>query len=281
VIPPPPPNSKPLSEDFTVIENSVPNAVVADLDNDGKKEILFPSYDGRVHAYWLDKTQHGNWPYKVPGSGIRFASEPVVADLDNDGHAEVIFTSWPEKKPTSNVGQLHVLDYLGNPLFTLGLPGAFPGNQYNGSLSAPTIANIDADPDLELIIGTVNSGAVAYDLPNTPNARVLWGTGRGNYRRTGMAAEPDCFTLTLGVSPLNSGTVEASTPNCGSDYLAGSTVTLTATAALTSYTFLGWNGGVIGNSNPITLSMKGAQQVNAVFLTFVPSSFVLLPVSIR
>lgn len=281
IIPTPPPNANPLSEDYNVIENSVANAVVADLDGDGKKEILFPSYDGRLHAYWLDKTQHGNWPYKVPGSGIRFASEPIVADLDNDGHAEVIFTSWPEKKPTSNIGQLHILDYLGNPIFTLSLPGAFPGNQYNGSLSAPTIANIDADPDLELIVGTVNSGAVAYDLPNTADARILWGTGRGNYLRTGTAAEPACFALTLGVSPANSGTVEASAPNCGSNYRTGSTVTLTATAALTSYTFLGWNGGVVGNTNPITLTMSSAQQANAVFLTFTPTAFVRLPVSIR
>src|SRR5207302_873856 len=83
--------------------------VVADVDGDGLKEILFPSYDGKVHAYWLDKTEHGSWPYTVPTSGapgddFRFASEPVVVDLDNDGHAEVIFTSWP-KKATGGVGQ--------------------------------------------------------------------------------------------------------------------------------------------------------------------------------
>ena len=48
------------------------------------KEILFPSYDGRLHAFWLDKTEHGSWPYSVYDSGeglYRFASEPVVADL--------------------------------------------------------------------------------------------------------------------------------------------------------------------------------------------------------
>ncbi|KPK04025.1 MAG: hypothetical protein AMJ56_18175, partial [Anaerolineae bacterium SG8_19] len=67
-------------------------------DGNGLMEILFASYDGRLHAYWLDKTEHHQWPYNVNGTGpgIRFASEPVVADLDNDGLAEVIFTSWPE-----------------------------------------------------------------------------------------------------------------------------------------------------------------------------------------
>ena len=99
-IPTPGPGSAPLSEDYNVIESVAPNPVVADLDGDGLKEILFPSYDGKVHAYWLDKTEHGSWPFDVPGSGIRFASEPVVADLDGDGQAEVLFTSWPQKSGT-------------------------------------------------------------------------------------------------------------------------------------------------------------------------------------
>ncbi len=186
VLPAPAPNSGALSQDYDVIENSVTNAVLADLDGDGRKEIIYSSYDGRVHAYWLDKTQHGNWPFDVPGSGIRFASEPVVADLDNDGRAEVIFTSWPEKHD-GLVGQLHILDYQGNQIQAVNLAAPGEGADWNGGLSAPTIANIDADPDLEVVLGTSHSGVVAYDLPGSANARVLWGTGRGSQKRTGVA----------------------------------------------------------------------------------------------
>jgi hypothetical protein len=195
VIPAAEPGSGPLSQDYNVIQNSVTNAVVADLDGDGRKEILYPSYDGRLHAYWLDKTEHGNWPYKVPGSGFRFASEPIVVDLDNtgDGHAEVIFTSWPQNGG-NRIGQLHILDYQGNPLFAVNLP-APRGDDWNGGLGAPTIANIDTDADLELVIGTVSSGVVAYDLPGTANARILWGTGRGSYKRTGLSPVDESFTL--------------------------------------------------------------------------------------
>src|SRR5437016_2257343 len=191
VIPTPGPGSAPRSEDYNVIENVVPNAVVADLDGDGFKEIIFPSYDGKVHAYWLDKTEHGSWPYTVPTSGtpgddFRFASEPVVVDPDNDGHAEVIFTSWP-KRATGGVGQLHVLNYLGQELYRVSLPAPSIGKNWNGGLSAPTIANIDSDPNLELVVGTSASGVVAYKLPNTANARILWGTGRSNYGRTAVS----------------------------------------------------------------------------------------------
>ena len=189
VLPTPTPGSAPRSQDYNVIETVVPNPVVADLDGDGLMEIIYPSYDGRVHAYWLDKTEHGNWPYRIPTTGapgddFRFASEPIVVDLDNDGHAEVIFTSWPKNNP-GGVGQLHILNYLGVELFRVNLPAPAIGNTINGSLAAPTIAHLDGGPDFQLVVGTMQSGVAAFDLPNSANARILWGTGRGNYLRDG------------------------------------------------------------------------------------------------
>lgn len=185
-LPAPAPGSGPRSQDYSVIENAVVNAVLADLDGDGRREILYASYDGRVHAYWLDKTQHGSWPFAVPGAGLRFAAEPAVVDIDADGQAEVIVASWPQKG-AGRVGQLHILDSQGNQLHAVNLPAPGEGASWNGSLGAPTVANIDADADLEIVVGTSHSGAVAYDLPNSANARVLWGTARGSYRRTGLA----------------------------------------------------------------------------------------------
>ena len=247
-IPPPGAGSAPLSEDYAVIENVAPNAVVADLDGNGFMEILYSSYDGKVHAYWLDKTQHGSWPYTVPATGgqdnFRFASEPVVADLDNDGQAEVVFTSWP-KKVTGGRGHLHILSSLGVELHRIQLPPALGGG-YNGGLGAPTLANIDPDADLEVVVGTVASGVVAYDLPNTASARVLWGTGRGSYQRTGALIQPGIsignatvveghsgsinavFTVTLSAVSDMTVTVSYATANgsasAGADYTAASGV---------------------------------------------------------
>jgi hypothetical protein len=175
----------PLNEDYNVIENNQPNPAAADLDGDGRLEIVYSSYDGRVHAFWLDKTEHGNWPFSVysPAEGTyRFASEPAIADLDADGHAEVIFASWAQKG-SYKTGKLHILDYLGNPLYQVDLPGAYGSPNWNGALAAPTLADIDADADLEVVLNTAHSGMVAYDLPGTAAAIVLWGTGRGNFLR--------------------------------------------------------------------------------------------------
>lgn len=156
-----------------------------------------------MHAFWLDKSEHGSWPYSVnnPTEGFyRFPSEPVVADLDNDGSPEVIFASWTQKG-SNQTGKLHVLSALGAPLHTLTLPTAFGGANWNGALAAPTLANIDADSDLELILNTAHSGIVAYDLPGTSQARVLWGSGRGSYRRSGAVLLGNLAGSTKSVSP--------------------------------------------------------------------------------
>ncbi|MCD6344360.1 MAG: VCBS repeat-containing protein [Anaerolineae bacterium] len=191
----------PLVENYSTIESVHSNPAIADLDGDGNLEILYPSYDGRMHAFWLDKTEHHNWPYAVyTGGNYRFASEPVVADLDNDGHPEVIFASWVQKG-TYQTGKLHILDYQGNLLQEVDLPAAYGGPDWNGALAAPTLANIDSDPDLEVVLNTAHSGFVAYDLPGTAEARILWGTGRGNYQRTGSLLHGSLQGSTKSVSP--------------------------------------------------------------------------------
>lgn len=209
----------PISQDYSIIESVQPNTVTADLDGDGYLEIIYPSYDGRMHAFWLDKTEHGNWPYtvyKADQGFYRFASEPTVADLDNDGHSEVIFASWVEKG-SPRTGKLHILDYHGTPLFEIDLPVAYGSPDWNGALAAPTLANIDADSDLELVLNTAHSGIVAYDLPGTADARILWGTGRGSYLRNGSLDSglsptpcPQCF----GPAPVVTDTTFATGTDC-------------------------------------------------------------------
>ncbi|MBI5302271.1 MAG: VCBS repeat-containing protein [Chloroflexi bacterium] len=177
----------PLSEDYNAIETVMPNPVVVDLDGDGLREILYESYDGRLHAYWLDRTEHGNFPYRIKNpaeSFIRFGSEPAVVDLDSDGKAEVIVTTWTQKGSNAG-GQLLILGWNGALLHAIDLPRST--QNWDGALAAPTIANIDADGDLEVVVGTAHTGLVAYDLPGTANARILWSTGRGGYLRMGVA----------------------------------------------------------------------------------------------
>jgi len=199
---PPVDTGAPLVENYNIIESCPPNPVVVDLDFDRKKEILFPSYDGRMHAFWLDKTEHHNWPHAVYNSSegfYRFASEPVVADLDRDGCSEVIFTSWVQKTSSGmRLGKLHVLNCQGNVIHEQNLPEPKSSSRHeNGALPAPTIANIDADPDYELIINTINSGFIAYDLPGSASAIIQWQSGRnrGSILQKNITVAPILYLL--------------------------------------------------------------------------------------
>ena len=186
-LPSPVSGAGPKAEDYGVIETALPNPAVADLDGDGMAEILHPSYDGRLHALWLDRSEHGSWPFTVPGSGYAFASEPAVADLDGDGKAEVLFTSWPPKA-SGKTGKLFVLDWQGRQVYAVDLPPAFSGG-WNGGLGAPTLARLQAGGDLAVVIGTAASGVVAYTIPGSASALILWGTGRGSLLRRGVPAQ--------------------------------------------------------------------------------------------
>lgn len=208
---PPIDTGAPVVEDYNVLESVEPNPVTVDLDGDGNLEILYASYDGKLHAFWLDKTEHGNWPYAVYNAGEGFyrgASEPLVADLDNNGSPDVIFASWTQIG-MNQTGKLHILDANGNLLQQVTLPYAFH-NDWNGVMAAPTLANIDSDIDLEIVLNSAHSGVLVYDLPGTANARILWGTGRGSYLRNGSLPYGDLsnsYVLVNNSSPVAGDTV--------------------------------------------------------------------------
>jgi len=189
----------PLSLDDTEIEAPTYNPVVVDIDGDGEKEIIFSGFDGKIHCFSLDKTEHDNWPFVVGTPlDIRYSSEPVVVDFDRDGKAEIVVTTWGPKTggfSNEDFGTLLILDYQGNLLYTVNLPvpqecngtGGTSGFDctWAGGLAAPTIGNIDDTDDKEIVLVTTHAGIVAYTVPDSGNARILWGTGRGNQQRTG------------------------------------------------------------------------------------------------
>jgi hypothetical protein len=243
----------PLSEDYNVIESVEPNPVVVDLDNDGFKEILYSSYDGKVHAFWLDKTEHHNWPYSVhnPSEGFyRFASEPVVADLDNDGSAEVIFTSWPAKTDSAplRLGKLHILSAQGTPIYEVDLPAPKSG-YWNGALAAPTLANIDGDPNLEIVVNTVSAGVVAYEVPDSANARILWKTGRdGQVYQHNPALQVSRAGSGGGWVTSTPAGIDCPTGACSANFTSGTSITLDAGPDSDSL-FAGWSGACTGSGS--------------------------------
>jgi len=197
-----------LGEYYTVIQDNQNNAALGDIDGDGYLEIVYPSYDGKMHAYWLDKTEHFSWPFNLATlstkSAIVFASEPILVDIDNDGKVEVIFGTWTELT-SLDWGYIVILNYDGTINISVQLPipqscvtHPTSCDKWNGVMAAPTIFNIDTDPNYEVIMLSVFSGTLAYRLPNSASARIVWGTGRGNFQRTASVTLP---TVGAGTPP--------------------------------------------------------------------------------
>ncbi len=118
-----------LSED--VWHSSV---ALADLDGDGKLEIVVGSEGGNIYAWHHDGRLVDGWPQKVPQ---RVVSSPAIADLDGDGYMEVACAG-------------HVWHW--NGALAEGWP--HPANIF----CTAALAEIDLDGDLEVIFGNPENG---------------------------------------------------------------------------------------------------------------------------
>lgn len=196
------PTGAPLTlGNYSFIEDCQNYPVVADLDSDGNMEIIYPAWDGKMHAFWLDKTEHGNWPFNLlkltTQAEVVYGTEPIIVDIENDGQAEVIFGSWTNTG-SNDWGYLVVVNSNGDLLSSTEFPmpkscvfDSSSCDTWNGVMAAPTIANIDDDPNYEIVMLSSLSGVLAYRLPNSTNAKILWGTGRGNIQRTSSTTIPN------------------------------------------------------------------------------------------
>ncbi|HEV3076311.1 MAG TPA: VCBS repeat-containing protein [Thermoanaerobaculia bacterium] len=133
--------------------NSTP--VVADLDGDGKPEIIvgtghfYQSSNNpphKVFAYHCDGSAVTGWPVTVDG---QVGTTPAVADLLGDGHLEVIVTD----DNTGPSGTFHVYAFKGDgSLLWKTQPKDFNGN--TTSLGEPVIADILGDSHPEILTTT-------------------------------------------------------------------------------------------------------------------------------
>ncbi len=134
----------------------VTSPAVADLDGDGKLEIVAGSFDLRVYAWKLDGRLVPGWP-RITQDTIW--SSPAIADLDNDGWPEVVIGSDSHTDPyfsSHNGGALWVFRHDGAPL--AGLPCYFdpstPSNVNHAIQSSPAIADLDNDGWPDVVVGT-------------------------------------------------------------------------------------------------------------------------------
>ena len=111
----------------------------ADLDGDGRLEIIASSTDRKVYAWDHTGAALPGFPVTL-NEMAQYA--PSIGDLDGDGDLEIV---QPTRGWTSG-GRLYALDHTGQVL-----PG-FPRNWSNNNVSSfATLYDLDGDGDLEII----------------------------------------------------------------------------------------------------------------------------------
>jgi hypothetical protein len=162
--------------------DGIPAPTTVNIVGDARPEIIAPINDGYIYAIGPDGTRLWRYDY-AQGKPKTFASEVVVADLNKDGVPELIFGTYSLE---ANGGHIVVLANTGKLLFDVVLPGQGTNGNGIGIPSAPTVADLDGDGQLEILVQTFEHGIDVFTVPGSGKACTPWPTARGNLLRNGM-----------------------------------------------------------------------------------------------
>jgi hypothetical protein len=127
--------------------------VAADLDRDGRPEVIVVSPDGMVKAITIDTLGAPTFSlYNQISLHDSVFANPAVADYDNDGYADIIIGA---------EGHIYALDknFISLLDFPIIIDRQFPTDF---TVASPTVADIDGDDRQDIIVMTATGNCYAF-----------------------------------------------------------------------------------------------------------------------
>ena len=151
----------------------------ADLDGDETSELVLgvlggafnPSTSAVENLYYMDRTPDGlllKTKTLLSGIDVGADSHPVFADLDGDGDQDLLISNKisPEDNTTGTIHYFENTSSAGQLSWQERDPLDIEG-YYN---LAPAVADLDADGDLDMLVGTWNNGSLYFRNDGTAEA---------------------------------------------------------------------------------------------------------------
>ncbi|MBU0471678.1 MAG: PQQ-binding-like beta-propeller repeat protein [Nanoarchaeota archaeon] len=167
-------------------------SIVADLDNSGKKHILFGTNDGKIYA--LDKEANVKWMFnaqeQVDDVELMFfdvetahsiQSSPNIYDINGDGKKEIVFGS--------EMGTVYALSFEGELIWKFKAGGSVRGGVIIGDVNEdrkPEIIFGSGDGHIYILnnegqlIEKYEMGSNIESTPNIIGEKIIFGTNDGH-----------------------------------------------------------------------------------------------------
>ncbi len=138
---------------YAIHNNMYHGTAIADLDQDGKPELLIGSYNDTLYCL---NGENGTTKWKYFGSGGYIGAPVSIGDIDHDGICDIVFVSGYKVTALSNNGTLK---------WSYNIPG------YGGAFRGVALADITNDAYLDIVFGTDQGKVIAL---NGNNGTLIW-----------------------------------------------------------------------------------------------------------
>ncbi|WP_437644343.1 S8 family serine peptidase [Sorangium sp. So ce362] len=173
-----------MSEGARIARGASASPVIADLDGDGRLDVIQAAFDGKVHAFDANGRALRGWPVEVHYTGplaaeparSRLLATPAVADFNGDGLPDLLVGSSERLGDDGEAGAVYVLDARGTAAASGPVLAGWPVTMPSLSLAPLVAQGITASGVVGRFDGALagvvqGNGAAPLVLPASPGAQ--------------------------------------------------------------------------------------------------------------